>query len=77
MPDECKDCWYNCSVKNFNECPLLINDLLKKQDKRIREFDRQRAGVRISLIAARAAVVKGGEVTEEILTELIDDLEGR
>ena len=46
------------------------------QAERITELDMLRAGVRVSLIACRAAVQKGGEVTEEILTELIDELKG-
>ena len=51
-------------------------ELCTLQGKRIKELDMLRAGVRVSLIACRAAVQKGGEVTEEILTELIDELKG-
>ena len=47
----------------------------RKLVSRIRELDRKRAGARIMLIAARVAVVKGGEANEEVITKIIDELE--
>ena len=41
------------------------------------ELERVRAGVRVSLIAMRTAVKKGGCVSEEQLKDLIDELEAK
>jgi len=62
-------------VSDFYQEPKELT-IEEQQAKRIKELDMLRAGVRVSLIACRAAVQKGGEVTEEILTELIDELKG-
>ena len=42
--------------------------------ERIKELERVRAGVRVSLIAMRTVVKKGGSVSEEQLKDLIDEL---
>ena len=58
----------------------VIDDLLlliAKKNNRIAELERERAGVRVSLIAMRTAVRKGGSVSEEQLKDLIDELEAK
>jgi len=65
------------SKRLVNEVEMTYRAEIIKLKERIKELDMLRAGARVSLIACRAAVQKGGEVTEEILTELIDELEVR
>lgn len=60
----------NCIEKINDKCVAIR----RRNEKRITELDRLRASIHVSLIVASAAVVKGGEVTEELLTELIDEL---
>lgn len=51
--------------------------LVAEKNKRIKQLERTRAGVRVSLIAMRTAVKKGGSVSEEQLKNLIDELEAK
>ena len=54
-----------------------LNEIIEQLAKRIGELERIRAGVRVSLIAMRTAVKKGGSVSEEQLKDLIDELEAK
>ena len=54
-----------------------LNEIIEQLAKRIKELERIRAGVRVSLIAMRTAVKKGGCVSEKQLKDLIDELEAK
>ena len=55
----------------------ILGQRCREQQQRIEEIERIRAGVRVSLIAMRTAVKKGGSVSEEQLKDLIDELEAK
>ena len=53
------------------------DELTKTQGGLIKKLEQIRAGVRVSLIAMRTAVKKGGSVSEEQLKDLIDELKAK
>ena len=55
----------------------IAYDKLLLENLGLKELERVRAGVRVSLIAMRTAVKKGGNVSEEQLKDLIDELEAK